>query len=46
MAKGQMRNNREQKKPKKDKPKDTVAASPFASSFSKPAPSINAKKKK
>jgi hypothetical protein len=30
MAKGEQRGNREAKKPKKDKPKETVAASPFA----------------
>jgi hypothetical protein len=30
MAKGQMRSNREAKKPKKEKPKETAAASPFA----------------
>jgi hypothetical protein len=30
MAKGEQRGNREAKKPKKDKPKVAVAASPFA----------------
>ena len=30
MAKGQQRSNREARKPKKDKPKETPAASPFA----------------
>ena len=30
MAKGEPRGNREAKKPKKDKPKDAVPASPFA----------------
>jgi hypothetical protein len=30
MAKGQMRSNREKKKPKKVKPKETQAASPFS----------------
>jgi hypothetical protein len=30
MAKGQMRGNREAKKPKKDKPKTAPAQSPFA----------------
>lgn len=30
MAKGQKRGNRETKKPKQDKPKGSVAASPFA----------------
>ena len=32
MAKGQMRSNREAKKPKKGKPKVSAAASPFAAS--------------
>ena len=31
MAKGEQRGNREAKKPKKDKPKNPAAASPFAS---------------
>lgn len=31
MAKGQLRSNREQKKPKKDKTKPAAPASPFAS---------------
>jgi hypothetical protein len=30
MAKGQQRSNREAKKPKKEKPKETAAASPFS----------------
>jgi hypothetical protein len=30
MAKGEQRGNREAKKPKKEKPKETVQASPFA----------------
>jgi hypothetical protein len=30
MAKGQQRSNREKKKPKKEKPKETQAASPFS----------------
>jgi hypothetical protein len=30
MAKGEQRSNREAKKPKKDKPKDAIPASPFA----------------
>ncbi|HZY12043.1 MAG TPA: hypothetical protein VFE89_04690 [Beijerinckiaceae bacterium] len=30
MAKGQMRSNREKKKPKKVKPKETQTASPFS----------------
>ena len=29
MAKGQMRGNREAKKPKQDKPKNPIPASPF-----------------
>jgi hypothetical protein len=37
MAKGQKRSGREPKKPKKEKPKATVAASPFASARAKPA---------
>jgi hypothetical protein len=32
MAKGEQRGNREAKKPKKDKPKDAIPASPFANS--------------
>lgn len=35
MAKGQMRSNREAKKPKKDKAKASPPASPFASAQSK-----------
>lgn len=31
MAKGEQRGNREAKKPKKEKPKPAVAASPYAS---------------
>jgi hypothetical protein len=30
MAKGQQRGNREAKKPKKEKPKESAAASPFS----------------
>jgi hypothetical protein len=30
MAKGQKRSNREVKKPKKERPKETAAASPFS----------------
>ena len=37
MAKGQMRSNREKKKPKQDKTKVKAAASPFASVNSNPA---------
>jgi hypothetical protein len=32
MAKGEQRGNREAKKPKKEKPKDALPASPFANS--------------
>jgi hypothetical protein len=32
MAKGEQRGNREAKKPKKEKPKDAIPASPFANS--------------
>jgi hypothetical protein len=39
MAKGEQRGNREAKKPKKDKPKVSVAASPFATPPGKAAPS-------
>lgn len=35
MSKGQKRSNREPKKPKAVKPKEPVAASPFASSLTK-----------
>jgi hypothetical protein len=38
MAKGQKRSGREPKKPKKDRPKGTAAASPFAVVHAKPAP--------
>jgi len=46
MAKGQMRSNREKKKPKADKKKASPAASPFASNRdqSKPAQSYMGKK--
>jgi hypothetical protein len=37
MAKGQMRSNKEIKKPKQDKTKVKVSASPFASANSNPA---------
>ena len=36
MAKGQKRNSREPKKPKRDKPKAKAAASPFAALHEKP----------
>jgi TolB-like protein len=36
MATREQRGNREAKKPKKEKPKDSVAASPFANTQSKP----------
>jgi len=38
MAKGEQRGNREAKKPKKEKPKTAVAASPFASQGKGTAP--------
>lgn len=37
MAKGQMRSNREKKKPKQDKTKVKAPTSPFASANSNPA---------
>lgn len=37
MAKGQKRSGREPKKPKKEKPKAAVAASPFAAVRTRPA---------
>jgi hypothetical protein len=36
MAKGQLRSNKEQKKPKQPKPKAGVPVSPFAASQAKP----------
>ena len=45
MAKGQKRNNREQKKPKQDKPKAAVAQSAMAALNERPAPPGHAKKK-
>ena len=38
MAKGEQRGNREAKKPKKDKPKDAIPASPFANQGKSGAP--------
>jgi hypothetical protein len=38
MAKGQQRSNREKKKPKKVRPKEPVAASPFSKQSSGGAP--------
>jgi hypothetical protein len=38
MAKGQQRGNREAKKPKKEKPKDAIPASPFANAGKSGAP--------
>jgi hypothetical protein len=38
MARGEKRGNREAKKPKKDKPKSTPAASPFTAIQGKPTP--------
>lgn len=46
MAKGQMRSNREAKKPKKDKTKEAPAASPFAAQAKgSAAPAAGGKKK-
>jgi hypothetical protein len=45
MAKGQKRNNREQKKPKQDKPKAAVAQSALAALHERPALPTHAKKK-
>ena len=36
MAKGQLRSNREKKKPKQDKSKKVVPSSPFAASHTNP----------
>jgi hypothetical protein len=43
MAKGQIRSNREKKKPKQDKTKVKVSASPFASANSNPARAAKSK---
>jgi hypothetical protein len=45
MAKGQKRNNREQKKPKQDKPKAAVVQSALAALHERPALPTHAKKK-
>lgn len=45
MAKGQMRSNREAKKPKKDKAKVTAAASPYADAKGKTSPQSGGKKR-
>ena len=45
MAQKQQRGNREAKKPKQDKSKKIVAASPFASSNSNPAKGTVSKRK-
>ena len=45
MAKSQKRNNREQKKPKQEKPKPTVGQSPFAGLHERPAVPTPTKKK-
>jgi hypothetical protein len=45
MAKGQKRSNREQKKPKQDKPKAAVARSALTALHERPALPIHAKKK-
>lgn len=46
MAQKQQRGNREAKKPKQDKSKKIVAASPFASSNSNPGAKAAASKRK
>ena len=46
MAKGQMRSNREKKKPKQDKSKKLVANSPFAASHTNPGAKAAANKHK
>jgi hypothetical protein len=46
MAKGQMRSNREKKKPKQNKDKKVVSTSPFAASHTNPAAKIAAAKYK
>lgn len=46
MAKGQKRNNREQKKPKQDKAKTAPAASPFVSDMMKKSSQIGMGKRK
>jgi hypothetical protein len=45
MSKGQKRGNREQKKPKQDKPKPAVARSALAELHERPALPTHAKKK-
>ena len=45
MAKGQMRSNREAKKPKQNKTKPNAAASPFADSKGKTQPTTGGKKR-
>jgi Protein of unknown function (DUF2934) len=45
MAKGQKRGDREQKKPKQDKPKAVVARPALAASHERPAPPTHAKEK-
>jgi hypothetical protein len=44
MAKGQLRSNREKKKPKQMKPKAGAPASPFATTPAKPIASTTGKK--
>jgi len=46
MAKGQMRSNREKKKPKQDKTKVVVSNSPFAASHTNPGAKAAAAKRK
>lgn len=46
MAKGQMRSNREKKKPKQDKTKVVMSNSPFAASHTNPGAKAAAAKRK
>lgn len=46
MAKGQMRSNKEKKKPKQDKSKTLVSGSPFAASHTNPGAKAAANKRK
>ena len=46
MAKGQMRSNREKKKPKQDKSKKIVSSSPFAAAHTNPGAKAAANKHK
>jgi hypothetical protein len=46
MAKGQLRSNREKKKPKQDKSKKPASSSPFAASHTNPGAKAAAKRSK